>query len=63
MIIILAILITWYATKLYYTRDYKINMTGLEEHGLTTAKCSRCSQYIVISEDEMRTPFYCSVCK
>jgi hypothetical protein len=63
MITLLAIAITWYLTKLYYTRDPYINIPGLEDHGLTTAKCSQCSQYIVISQEDQRTPFYCIRCK
>lgn len=63
MIELLLIAATWYATKVYYTRDLKINIPGLEENGLMTAKCSRCSQHMVIREENMRTPFYCNVCK
>jgi formamidopyrimidine-DNA glycosylase len=63
MITLLAIAITWYLTKLYYTRDPKIHIPGLADYGLTTAKCSQCSQHVVISEEELRTPFYCIRCK
>lgn len=63
MITLLAIAITWYLTKLFYTRDPFINIPELEDHGLMTAKCSRCSQFIVIREEDMRTPFYCTQCK
>ena len=63
MTIILLIILTWYSTKLFYTRDPLIHMPELDDHGLTTAKCSRCSQYIVVSYDELRNPFYCNVCK
>ena len=63
MITILAILITWYATKLYYTRDPYIHFQELEDNGLMTAKCSRCSQHIVIAQEQMRNPFYCIRCK
>jgi formamidopyrimidine-DNA glycosylase len=63
MIELLLIAATWYATKVYYTRDLKINIPGHEEHGLITPKCSKCSQHIVIREEDMRTPFYCMQCK
>jgi exosome complex RNA-binding protein Csl4 len=63
MITILLIAITWYATKIYYTGDPKINIPGLADHGLITAKCSRCAQHMVIREEDLRTPFYCIVCK
>jgi len=63
MITILLIAITWYATKLFYTRDPKINFPELADHGLITAKCVRCAQHMVIREEDMRTPFYCMICK
>jgi hypothetical protein len=63
MITIILIILTWYLTKLFYTRDPFINIPELDDHGLTTAKCSRCSQYIVVSYEELRNPFYCSICK
>jgi exosome complex RNA-binding protein Csl4 len=55
--------LTWYLTKVFYTQDPLIHMPELEEHGLITAQCAKCAQYIVISEEHMRTPFYCVVCK
>ena len=61
--IILAIIITWYISKLYYTRDPFVHVPGLHEHGYMTAQCSGCSQYIVITHEELRNPFYCMRCK
>jgi formamidopyrimidine-DNA glycosylase len=63
MITILAILITWYLTKVYYTKTPFIHMPELDQHGLMTAKCARCSQYLVISQEDMRNPYYCLNCK
>jgi hypothetical protein len=63
MITILLMMATWYLTKLYYTRDISINMIKLNDPVLMTAKCSRCSQNLVISKEHMRNPFYCNVCK
>jgi len=63
MITLLLVLITCYITKVYYTRDLKIHISGLDEHDLMTAMCARCSQYIVISRENMRNPFYCELCK
>jgi hypothetical protein len=63
MITIILIILTWYATKLFYTRDPFINMPELEDHGLMTARCAKCSQFIVISQEHMRNPFYCLACK
>ena len=55
--------LTWYLTKVFYTHDPLIRIPELEEHGLITAQCAKCAQYIVISDEHMRTPFYCVVCK
>jgi formamidopyrimidine-DNA glycosylase len=63
MIIIISIILTWYITKLYYTRDPLIHMSELDQYGLMTAKCAKCSQHIVISQEHMRSPFYCMACK
>jgi exosome complex RNA-binding protein Csl4 len=63
MITIILMLLTWYLTKVYYTRDLFINLPELEDHGLMTARCARCSQFIVIDQEHMRNPFYCNVCK
>jgi hypothetical protein len=63
MITIILMLLTWYGTKLFYTREPFINFPELEDHGLMTAKCAQCSQHIVISQEHMRNPFYCNVCK
>ena len=63
MITLILMLLTWYGTKLFYTRDPYINFPELEDNGLMTAKCHRCSQFIVIAQEEMRNPFYCLACK
>jgi len=63
MITILAIAITWYLTKLYYTKEFKVSIYDLEKHDLIQAKCSKCSQTIVTHTDNLRTPFYCLACK
>lgn len=63
MITLILIITTWYLTKLYYTKSLTIQSPELNEHGMMSAQCSRCSQYIIISQDEMRTPYYCLVCK
>lgn len=56
-------LLTWYGTKVFYTQDPLIHMPELDDHGLMTAKCYKCSQHLVISQENMRNPFYCEVCK
>jgi formylmethanofuran dehydrogenase subunit E len=62
MIELLLIAITWYITKLFYTRDIRINIPQ-RESDLMDAICSKCAQTIVIRKENMRTPFYCMVCK
>lgn len=61
MLTLTLIILTWYLTKLYYTRNPKIGMYAMD--GLTIARCAHCSQNIVISEKELRTPYYCEICK
>jgi hypothetical protein len=56
------IALTWYITKLYYTRDPKVNIPK-RETDLMDALCSKCAQTIVIHKDNMRNPFYCMLCK
>jgi hypothetical protein len=63
MITLILIALSWYVTKLYYTRDPLIHMSELDDFGLMTAKCHGCSQYMVISQEHMRNPFYCNLCK
>jgi len=62
MIELLLIAITWYITKLYYTRDLKVNMPKRETDYID-ALCSNCAQIIVINKENMRNPFYCMLCK
>jgi hypothetical protein len=38
MITILAIILTWYLTKIYYTKTLKVSMYDLEQHDLVQAR-------------------------
>ena len=60
MITILAILITWYATKLYYTRSFRFD---IEQSDLIKATCHKCARSGYISPDHIRVPYYCISCK
>ena len=60
MITILAILITWYITKYYYTRSFTLD---IEESDLIKATCSKCARSGYISQDNLRAPYYCVSCK
>ena len=62
MITVLAVLLTWYATKVYYTRSIYVNIENLDKHNLMQAQCSKCAQFIIIKDENMRTPFYCTAC-
>jgi len=62
MITIIAILITWYATKVYYTKNIKIVLDTLDD-GLMRVSCSKCARVNVINNEQMRTPYYCLSCK
>ena len=64
MITILAILITWYLAKLYYTRDPNVKIAKFDNASdLIYEKCSKCSQTIATHEENLRAPFYCSACR
>ena len=63
MITIAAILITWYLTKVYYTRSLRLKIDGVNPDELVRAKCSKCARNTFVVRDNLRTPFYCSMCK
>ena len=65
MFTLFAILVTWYLTKIYYTRSARVNMNSLGGLGLglVRVQCSKCSQTVVTSNENLRVPFYCSACK
>ena len=63
MITLLAILLTWYLTKVYYTRSLRLNVEGVDNDKLVRARCSKCTRDTFIVKDNLRTPFYCSMCR
>ena len=63
MITIAAILITWYLTKVYYTKSLRLRIEGVDTDKLIKARCSKCSENVFTVSDNLRTPFYCSMCK
>jgi formamidopyrimidine-DNA glycosylase len=60
---IIAMLVTWYATKVYYTKSTVIKASKFDAEELLKAKCSKCSRIVSIHKDNLRVPFYCSSCK
>jgi len=60
MITILAILITWYVTKLYYTRSFTFD---IEQSDLIKATCYKCARSVYIAPENLRAPYYCISCK
>jgi len=60
MIELLLIAITWYVTKLYYTKSFSFD---IEQSDLIQAICSNCSRLVYVSPDNMRNPYYCVSCK
>lgn len=58
---LIAMLAVWYLTKLYYTKSLSIKSEHIE-NGLIRATCVKCSSVSIISENNMRTPFYCTMC-
>jgi len=59
---IIIILITWYATKVYYTKNLKLSMPT-SDPDMVHIKCHKCAQTIYTHVDNLRAPFYCMVCK
>ena len=63
MIELSLIAITWYLTKVFYTRDIRINWTDLGDPNTVMATCSRCSRSEYITKENIRVPNYCMLCK
>jgi hypothetical protein len=63
VITIAAILITWYLTKVYYTKSLRLRIEGVDTDKLIKARCSKCSENVFTVSDNLRTPYYCSMCK
>ncbi|NDB84043.1 MAG: hypothetical protein EB127_15205 [Alphaproteobacteria bacterium] len=61
MITLVGIISTWYLTKLYYTKSFSVKTEHIE-NGLVRVTCIKCSRVLIISENNMRTPFYCTMC-
>lgn len=61
MTTILAMLLVWYLTKIYYTRSMFIKQEHIE-NGLVRVVCVKCARVSIISENNIRTPFYCIMC-
>ena len=63
MITILAIFITWYLTKVYYTKSLRLRIEGVDADKLIKVKCSKCARSVFTVSENLRAPFYCSMCK
>jgi hypothetical protein len=63
MITLLLMILTWYFTKLFYTRSALIKLSKLEDDGRVKANCAKCARTVVTVEANLRTPFYCVTCK
>jgi formylmethanofuran dehydrogenase subunit E len=62
MITIIAMLTTWYATKVYYTKTLTVQTPVKEEGPMVHARCAKCSQIIYTHRDNLRVPYYCLGC-
>lgn len=56
---LLLILITWFITKLYYTKSplFKLN-----DSDVITTRCYRCGNKVTIAKAELRSVNYCYTC-
>ena len=62
MTTILLIAITWYLTKFYYTKSFKIAREP-KDPSMAHITCAKCAQVIYTHLDNLRVPFYCVACK
>jgi formamidopyrimidine-DNA glycosylase len=63
VITVLAVLLTWYLTKVYYTKSPIFKTSKFDSKDLIHAKCSKCSALVRTNKDNLRIPFYCPTCK
>jgi len=63
MLTLTLILLTWYATKVYYTKTLTVQAPAKEEGPMVHIKCHKCAQTIYTHRDNLRAPYYCMVCK
>ncbi len=54
---IIAILVTWYATKVYYTGSTVFKLTKFDTKDLIHAKCSKCTLVVTVHKNNLRVPF------
>jgi len=62
MIELLLIAITWYITKIYYTRSLEINRPE-DNSEIVGSSCAGCARLEYIHRDNLRVPYYCMSCK
>jgi len=62
MIELSLIAITWYATKIYYTRSLEINRPE-DDSEIVRSICVGCARLEYIHRDNLRIPYYCMSCK
>lgn len=60
--ILMAILFTWYTTKLYYTGKFKLDFYD-DLNDNVKVVCASCSRYYWVNRENRRSPDYCPTCK
>lgn len=53
--------LSWYATKLYYTRTFKLMPKDTPND--VTVNCHHCSRQYTIALENLRTSNYCGSCR
>lgn len=61
MLTLILIIATWYATKIYYTKEFTIQIVE-KDPSMGHIICSGCSQTIYTNKDNFRAPYYCTAC-
>jgi hypothetical protein len=53
--------LSWYATKFYYTRTFKLMPKEVSDS--VTIICNHCSRQYTTAVENLRTSNYCGTCK
>ena len=59
---IIAIIVTWYLTKVYYSKKITFNLNEVERDHITQI-CFSCGKYDYIHKTNLRSPHYCMGCR
>ena len=59
---IIAIIVTWYLTKVYYSKKITFNLNDVDSDH-TKQVCFSCGRYDYVYNPNLRNPHYCMACR